>query len=69
MAKFYVTIEEVISQEFEVEANNEEEAEEIMTRKYRDNMIKLDNPCVIETNVMVSDENRNECGDWHRMGY
>lgn len=54
--KITVTIEEHISQAFEVEANTLEEAMEIAEDKYRSGEFVLENPCVTKKLMMAEDD-------------
>lgn len=63
--KFKVTIEEHISQTFEVEATDLGEAMEIAEQKYYDGEFVVDN-CNAPTAklMMAEDENGAECTEW-----
>ena len=54
--KITVTIEEHISQAFEVEADTFEEAMEIAEDKYRSGEFVLENPCVTKKLMMAEDD-------------
>ena len=54
--KITVTIEEHISQAFEVEADTIEKAMEIAEDKYRSGEFVLENPCVTKKLMMAEDD-------------
>ena len=54
--KITVTIEEHISQAFEVEADTLEEAMQIAEDKYRSGEFVLENPCVTKKLMMAEDD-------------
>ena len=58
--KFLVNIEEVINQNFEIEAETMEDAVDIAKRAYSTGEIVLENSELISTSVEVYDE-ENEC--------
>ena len=60
--KFTVTIEEHISQAFEVESDTLEEAMQIAEDKYRSGEFVLENPCVTARLMMA--ENNYEATEW-----
>ena len=63
--KFTVTIEEHISQAFEVEADTIEEAMQIAEDKYRSGEFVLENPCVTAKLMMA--ENNYEATEWEEF--
>ena len=63
MKKIKVTIEEHISQTFEVEADNIEEAMEIAEDKYNDGEFVLE-PGAVNARFMMADDGDGECTDW-----
>ena len=66
MKKFTVTIEELISQSFEIEAENEEQAEEIAIAKYKAGEIVLEDASLLEKNIAVFTDNGFETAiDFH----
>ena len=63
--KITVTIEEHISQAFEVEADTLEEAMQIAEDKYRNGEFVLENPCVTARLMMA--ENNYEATEWEEF--
>ena len=63
--KITVTIEEHISQDFEVEADTLEEAMQIAEDKYRSGEFVLDDPCVTARLMMA--ENNYEATEWEEF--
>ena len=63
--KITVTIEEHISQAFEVEADTFEEAMEIAEDKYLSGEFVLENPCVTKKLMMA--ENDYEATEWEEF--
>ena len=63
--KTTVTIEEHISQAFEVEADTIEEAMQIAEDKYRSGEFVLENPCVTAKLMMA--ENNYEATEWEEF--
>lgn len=61
--KTKVIIEEVISQEFEVEVSSLDNAYDEVRKMYRDGKLVVDNPKLTQANVMIPDENSEET-DW-----
>ena len=61
--KTKVIIEEVISQEFEVEVSDLNNAYDEVRKMYRDGKLVVDNPTLTQANVMIPDENGEET-DW-----
>lgn len=65
--KFKITIEEHISQTFEVEATNIEEAMEIAQEKYNNDEFVLDNGSLTAKLMMAEDEYGAECTEWEEF--
>ena len=65
--KTKVIIEEVISQEFEVEVSSLDNAYDEVRQMYRDGKLVVDDPKLTQANVMIPDENGEETdwSDWH----
>ena len=61
--KTKVIIEEVISQEFEVEVSDLNKAYDEVRQMYRDGKLVVDDPKLTQANVMIPDENGEET-DW-----
>lgn len=58
--KVKVIIEEIISQEFEVEVDSMEESYDQVFKKYRNGELVVDSPSIVAANVMICDEDGNE---------
>lgn len=58
-----VIIEEVISQTFEVELNDEESEYDQVRKLYIDGKLVVEDPSLTQANVMIYDENGEET-DW-----
>lgn len=58
-----VIIEEVISQTFEVELNDEESEYDQVRKLYTDGKLVVEDPSLTQANVMICDENGEET-DW-----
>ena len=56
--KFKVTIEELLSQEFEIEAPSEDELYDTVEKLYRNGKLILDNPSLIHTGVQLSEDSQ-----------
>lgn len=63
MKKYVITIEELISQNFVVEANDAEEAMEIAEKKYNNNEFILESGNLV-TKQMAITEPENEATEW-----
>lgn len=61
--KVKVIIEEVISQTFEVDIDDMDNAYDQVRSKYLNNELVIDNPGLTAANIMIFDENGNET-DW-----
>lgn len=64
MQKFKITIEEHISEAFEVEANDIGEAMEIAQEKYRNGEFVLESGKVTAKLMTAEDEDGTECTEW-----
>ena len=63
--KVKVTIEEVISQTFEVEVTSEETAYEEIRQMYKNEELVLDNAALTQANVLMgSNTDPDNDGDW-----
>lgn len=63
MKKIKVTIEEHVSQTFEVEANDIEEAMEIAEEKYNNGEFVLE-PGELTAKLMMADDGNGDCTEW-----
>lgn len=63
MKTFKITIEEHISETFEVEANDIGEAMEIAEEKYNDGEFILE-PGNVTAKLMMADDGEGECTEW-----
>ena len=61
--KVKVIIEEIISQTFEVEVNDLDNAYEEIREMYKNGKLVVEDPCLTEANVNICDEN-GEVTDW-----
>lgn len=64
--KVEVTIEEIVTQTFEVEVSNEDNAYEEVRQMYRDGKLVVEDATLIEANAMIHDQNGEET-DWNRL--
>lgn len=64
--KVKVTIEEVISKTFEVEVDEKEDAYDQIRTMYKNGVLVVESPTLIDANVMIYDENGNET-DWNNL--
>lgn len=64
--KVKVTIEEVISQTFEVEIDDGKDAYDQIRAMYKNGVLVVEDPTLIEANVRVYDEN-GELADWNNL--
>ena len=60
--EYKVTIEETISQDFIIKANNEEELKNIIYNDYRKGNLILDNPSLLDTKINI-----NNSDEWIEM--
>ena len=61
---FKVTIEEQVSETFEIEATDIDEAMEIAEEQYNNGTIVLDSGNLVAKLMMAEDEKTGECIDW-----
>ena len=66
MKKIKVTIEEHISQTFEVDADNIEDAMKIAEEKYNDGEFVLE-PGEVNARLMMADDGEGECTEWNEF--
>lgn len=66
MEKVKVSIEEIITQTFEVEVSDLEHAYEEVRKMYKDGKLVVEDPTLIEASVMIYDENGEET-DWNNL--
>lgn len=64
--KVKIIIEETISQEFEVEITDLEKGFEEIQKLYKDGTLVVDDPNLIDTQLMIFDEDGSEIG-WNRL--
>lgn len=64
MKIFKITIEESISQSFDIKAETIEEAMEIAERDYNDGYLVVDNGDLVAKQMMAEDEEENEVTEW-----
>ena len=55
--EYKVTIEETISQEFIIKADNEEDLKYIIYNDYRNGNLILDNPSLLDTKININNSN------------
>lgn len=66
--KIKVIIEEIISQEFEVEVSDLNNAYDEIRAKYKNEEIILGNPTLTQANVMIQDEDGTfDHSDWNDL--
>lgn len=58
--KVKVIIEEIISQEFEVEIDSMEDSYDQVLKKYKNGELVVESPSINAANVMICDEDGNE---------
>lgn len=63
MPKYTITIEEMVSQDFEIEAATADEAMEIAEQKYRDGEFVLEPGNLVCTQMAITDPS-NEATEW-----
>lgn len=63
MAKVKVIIEEIISQEFEIEVPDGVRPYDEVRKQYKDGKLVLEDPSLTQANVMILDDNGEET-DW-----
>ena len=59
MKTFKITIEETISQAFDIDANTIEEAMAFARKDYLDGFLVVENPTLIDVQMMAEDEETN----------
>ena len=67
MKKFKITIEEHVSQEFEVEAFDIEEAMEIAEQKYHEGVFVVESGLPTARLMQAEDEFGAECTEWEEF--
>ena len=65
--KYVVTIEETISQDFDVEANSLEEAFEIARKKYRDGKFIVESESCTFVQTQARTEDVTEISEWREI--
>lgn len=64
MKTFKITIEEMVSQSFNIAAETIEEAMEIAERDYNDGYLVVDNGDLVAKQMMAEDEENDETTEW-----
>ena len=64
MKKFKIVIEEMVSEEFEIEAETLEEAMDIAEEQYNNGTIVLEPGNLVSKQMMVEDVDTGECTEW-----
>ena len=64
MKTFKITIEEMVSQSFDIKAETIEEAMEIAERDYNDGYLVVDNGDLVAKQMMAEDEENEETTEW-----
>jgi hypothetical protein len=64
MKKFKITIEETVSETFDIEAETMEEAMEIAENEYNNGFLVVENPTLVAKQMMAEDEETNEATEW-----
>lgn len=64
--KVKIAIEEIITQTFEVEVSDLNKAYDEVRQMYKDGKLVVENPTLVEANVMIYDENGEET-DWNNL--
>lgn len=64
MKKFKITIEEIISESFTVEAETMEEAMKIAENDYNNGFLVIENGVLTAKQMMAEDEENNEITEW-----
>lgn len=67
MKKYVVTIEEVVSEEFVLEADSLDKAIEKTIANYNEGSFVLEPGNLIETNILIKNEENNESSDWFEL--
>ena len=66
MKKYVVTIEEVVSEEFVLEADSLDAIEKTIAN-YNEGSFVLEPGNLIETNILIKNEENNESSDWFEL--
>lgn len=64
MMKFVVTIKEIVSEDFLIEANNSDEAINIAREKYKNSEYVLEPGSVLSVKLKCSNKTENEATEW-----
>lgn len=64
--KVKIAIEEIITQTFEVGVSDLNKAYDEVRQMYKDGKLVVENPTLVEANVMIYDENGEET-DWNNL--
>ncbi len=66
MKKFFITIEETISQVFEIDADNPEQAKKLAIKQYNTGEFVLTPGELLDKKIQISD-NKNSLTDWEEF--
>lgn len=64
MKKFRITIEEIVSEQFEIEAETLEEAMEIAEEEYNEGLLVLEPGTLVAKQMAGTDPDTGDCTEW-----